>query len=237
MRGATLIELCIAIAEGISTHTPHAGRDKWHMEHAVLTAISTHTPHAGRDRLAFATQALLENFYSHAPCGARRELVANLRLHYAFLLTRPMRGATRGTLTACRQDGVISTHTPHAGRDVCIQHQSCAQSNFYSHAPCGARPRSPSAICISSVISTHTPHAGRDLLLPEARCSGIYFYSHAPCGARRKSLVRLPGDRKFLLTRPMRGATITIAGGEKIKVISTHTPHAGRDRHCRKHLG
>ena len=163
MRGATLIELCIAIAEGISTHTPHAGRDKWHMEHAVLTAISTHTPHAGRDRLAFATQALLENFYSHAPCGARRELVANLRLHYAFLLTRPMRGATRGTLTACRQDGVISTHTPHAGRDLhLIRSGEIVPFDFYSHAPCGARPDPESHRTAGRYISTHTPHAGRD---------------------------------------------------------------------------
>ena len=35
---------------------------------------------------------------------------------YEFLLTRPMRGATRtGPGTGYRQK--ISTHTPHAGRD------------------------------------------------------------------------------------------------------------------------
>ena len=36
-----------------------------------------------------------------------------------FLLTRPMRGAT-GTSDIDSLDAFISTHTPHAGRDVLV---------------------------------------------------------------------------------------------------------------------
>ena len=56
------------------------------------------------------------------------------------------------------------------------------------------------------------------------------FNSHAPCGAR---LVVVAGnllDNAFQLTRPMRGATRLTTTASKAKVISTHTPHAGRDR-------
>ena len=33
----------------------------------------------------------------------------------------------------------------------------------------------------------------------------------------------------FQLTRPMRGATYTLAANSQLGRISTHTPHAGRD--------
>ena len=57
----------------------------------------------------------------------------------SFQLTRPMRGVTGAQGQGIRQED-ISTHTPHAGRDLVV---FC----FASHA---------------DVISTHTPHAGRD---------------------------------------------------------------------------
>ena len=34
--------------------------------------------------------------------------------------------------------------------------------NFYSHAPCGARPDTYGGGEAAESISTHTPHAGRD---------------------------------------------------------------------------
>ena len=94
-------------------------------------------------RGATAVQAVAEqhdlDFYSHAPCGARQ---------------RPM---VSGDLP-----WVISTHTPHAGRDYMNEYQIlCAK------------------------ISTHTPHAGRDLHKRTITIRCKDFYSHAPCGARR----------------------------------------------------
>ena len=78
-----------------------------------------------------------------------------------FLLTRPMRGATFQKLRGLKRDG-ISTHTPHAGRDESQIKMAEAQENFYSHAPCGARPTRENMAGDPENISTHTPHAGRD---------------------------------------------------------------------------
>ena len=79
--------------------------------------------------------------------------------------------------------------------------------DFYSHAPCGARPTKTIEIKRIETISTHTPHAGRDTtrLLCSFTCLS------------------------FLLTRPMRGATILEHFFIYHFTISTHTPHAGRD--------
>ena len=56
-------------------------------------------------------------------------------------------------------------------------------------------------------ISTHTPHAGRDQLTDATANQLGNFYSHAPCGARLKAFLWSCRLIKFLLTRPMRGAT------------------------------
>ena len=123
----------------ISTHTPLARRDRIPEKRGRIMCISTHTPHAGRDGAAMKPTNELKNFYSHAPCGARLEV---LRLgatgvyfyshapcgarhqiiwisicYIIFLLTRPMRGATRTPFNSIMVTN-ISTHTPHAGRDT-----------------------------------------------------------------------------------------------------------------------
>ena len=86
------------------------------IDHCV-DGISTHTPLAGRDKLDDIALIAANNFYSHAPCGARRSQQIASRKVLEFLLTRPLRGATvRGQPT--KKGSEISTHTPLAGRDV-----------------------------------------------------------------------------------------------------------------------
>ena len=123
----------------------------------------------------------------------------------------------------------ISTHTPHAGRDGTASFQHQTPCHFNSHAPCGARLAGACVHIHMQYISTHTPHAGRDSRRPARFRGRSHFNSHAPCGARRN----LPTDSnqvpRFQLTRPMRGATSASAAKELEKIISTHTPHAGRD--------
>ena len=115
MRGVTIFYFVVRVRHCISTHMPHAGRDKitavsFRLGNKFLLtrpmrgvtsmasmmdtklSISTHTPHAGRDDLYHA--------------GNRR--------------------------------GSISTHTPHAGRDAVEADINGTVYNFYSHAPCGA---------------------------------------------------------------------------------------------------
>ena len=84
------------------------------------TCISTHTPHAGRDIWVFIVNVIHQYFYSHAPCGARPKHAANVLESIVFLLTRPMRGAT---YCICNTIYIrsISTHTPHAGRDIFLE--------------------------------------------------------------------------------------------------------------------
>ena len=237
----------------ISTHTPHAGRDlPVLIALAFLIRISTHTPHAGRDLALYADLINSLNFYSHAPCGARRIRMEKLQRTIEFLLTRPMRGATtttclrlkseqflltrpmRGATRKFRhlqQRATISTHTPHAGRDVKCFRNGTGGCHFYSHAPCGARLRRRSYAVereqflltrpmrgATSNCSAFSGSGTRFLLTRPMRgatqsfammlASDFDFYSHAPCGARRHQLpIRMRSTK-----------------------ISTHTPHAGRDR-------
>ena len=170
-----------------------------------LQVISTHTPHAGRD----------------------------------------------GKDSQCIYHLCISTHTPHAGRDPQKCDTGNCDWNFNSHAPCGARLQHEK-LHAAFIISTHTPHAGRDAHLPfvdgevpyisthtphagRDRLTGIPldkiidFNSHAPCGARLNPRRASRRAAKFQLTRPMRGATLPGFHPFAEAVISTHTPHAGRD--------
>ena len=124
----------------------------------------------------------------------------------------------------------ISTHTSHAGRDsiskVCLLARSiflltrpmrgatpCAPrrthlvQNFYSHAPCGARPLSDRYHRITPEFLLTRPMRGATSLLAVRSIRHMNFYSHAPCGARREILTTEQINRAFLLTRPMRGAT------------------------------
>ena len=125
------------------------------------------------------------------------------------------------------------------------------QSDFYSHAPRGARPSSadpprrrsrflltrPSRGATrwrtsgagAEQISTHTPLAGRDEVRGAAAGGNQDFYSHAPRGARPASWRFSMRSNRFLLTRPSRGATRVRLITFPILCISTHTPLAGRD--------
>ena len=104
------------------------------------------------------------------------------------------------------QKMVISTHTPLAGRDFGQFRRHVAGVHFYSHAPCGARP-----------------------YIDNVREGLVNFYSHAPCGARPTHHLGNVQQFTFLLTRPLRGATIIPLFSYCYATISTHTPLAGRD--------
>ena len=101
--------------------------------------------------------------------------------------------------------------------------------NFYSHAPCGARPNvRPRGIVVEVFLLTRPlrgatarasgaagtneflltrPLRGATVVFPMLFITAEHFYSHAPCGARPWCF------QCFLL----------------LQSISTHTPLAGRD--------
>ncbi len=129
---------------------------------------------------------IIDNFNSHAPCGAQLALCKK----------------SKNLLSS------ISTHTPHAGRNFICMPFFAVTVYFNSHAPCGAQQLAVYISCRRfCIISTHTPHAGRNADSNILTSLEVDFNSHAPCGAQ-------PGFRagkdlyiKFQLTRPMRGAT------------------------------
>ncbi len=79
--------------------------------------ISTHTPLAGRDAIAMIGTAVVMDFYSHAPCGARRRIIVISRIVFAISTHTPLAGRD-SKLTVIAFTYYISTHTPLAGRDV-----------------------------------------------------------------------------------------------------------------------
>ena len=123
-----------------------------------------------------------------------------------FQLTRLMRGVTR-SLTSVKAILTISTHTPHARRDLQAWFDTL-EGIISTHTP-HAR-RDPQSIAKSqpvAVISTHTPHARRDKVQDFIRA----------------------GISRFQLTRLMRGVTDCTTYSVAAISISTHTPHARRD--------
>ena len=124
----------------ISTHTPLAGRDVLTDEDIEQRLnISTHTPLAGRDRLREVYGANVNDFNSHAPCGARRLRKNSFALTSKFQLTRPLRGATPWKPLARPSSKPFQLTRPLRGATSVLQKCGKMILNFNSHAPCGAR--------------------------------------------------------------------------------------------------
>ena len=80
--------------DGISTHTPLAGRDLFMLFIVSFFAISTHTPLAGRDGIVIP-QEFVFMISTHTPLAGRDLFLKNkIDKISKFLLTRPSRGAT-----------------------------------------------------------------------------------------------------------------------------------------------
>ena len=97
-----------------------------------------------------------------------------------------------------KQEKLISTHAPHAGRDETVEE-----------------------IFVNIAISTHAPHAGRDTVRLSLYRTTLDFYSRAPCGTRLKPLSQTLQEL-FLLTRPMRDATASVVD-ENGKIIDFYS--------------
>ena len=159
--------------------------------------------------------------------GATQTGVIQHRMQ-TFQLTRPMRGATaRKSPSGCVL--IISTHTPHAGRDGGTAGYRLGANGFQLTRPMRGATMPDLQSLVNIAISTHTPHAGRDFVFPFSRAfAGIS--THTP-HAGRDVRVRICRATSFAfqLTRPMRGATTGQVYICEWCFISTHTPHAGRD--------
>ena len=125
----------------------------------------------------------------------------------------------------------ISTHAPLARRDSVISQVVYSVFNFYSRASCEARPKTrqgnyEKVLYFYSRASCEARHVAP--LLPYD--SPGNFSSRASCEARPKSTVSFLIVSLFLLTRLLRGATLTVLTLAPVSFISTHAPLARRDQ-------
>jgi len=79
------------------------------------------------------------------------------------------------------------------------------------------------------IISIHSPHAGRDSKVHLTDKRQKDFNPLSPCGERRNQPNLYSGSPQFQSTLPMRGETQDFGKMGKMKNISIHSPHAGRD--------
>ena len=249
MRGATITPFCITKHCLISTHAPHARRDNWLQKNTMpsLHFYSRASCEARRQcrngailfdhfysrascearHLIYGNDLVFINFYSRASCEARRKITVTPAQGTTFLLTRLMRGATLPEYQL-KRNPPISTHAPHARRDVYIH--AIAEPGEFLLTRLMRGATKPWAIeDLLELISTHAPHARRDFTMDRHVHVGFHFYSRASCEARRDkqlhwrhtdnfysraSCEARPGfshphdfKKQFLLTRLMRGAT------------------------------
>ena len=137
------------------------GVTKWQDNSFSILWISTHTPHARRDDepmarrkglIGFLLTRLMRgvtwsiwklyyrqrNFYSHASCEAWPSIRHTMCMGSYFYSHASCEAWQDGEHAKNTKDSNISTHTPHARRDLFILTNAIRFSNFYSHASCEA---------------------------------------------------------------------------------------------------
>ena len=77
----------------------------------------------------------------------------------------------------------ISTHTPHARRDIFQNIFHFKSADISTHTPHARRDPKRAKGQYTTLISTHTPHARRDEEKLELLRDLENFYSHASCEA------------------------------------------------------
>ena len=137
-----------------ATHPARAADDGGH--------ISIHAPLAGRDWSCAARRCTPLYFNPRAPCGARRDGLAQVLHDVVISIHAPLAGRDRRKCYANHCDH-ISIHAPLAGRDMCCAHFSACSRVFQSTRPLrGATGVLPPLVPWVQ-ISIHAPLAGRDL--------------------------------------------------------------------------
>ena len=129
---------------------------------------------------------------------------------------------------------IISTHTPHARRDMQTVYLTAYRKVFQLTRLMRGVTEVKDRIKHAFKISTHTPHARRDGSSSGRPLSNPNFNSHASCEAWRRCFVWSCGTQTFQLTRLMRGVTDMLWDLCRSWSISTHTPHARRDPFVRR---
>ena len=104
-----------------------------------------------------------------------------------FLLTRPLRDVTKNNVWTLKT-GIISTHTPLAGRDKILEEHGL-NHGISTHTPLAGRDQRIFLLSRQRIISTHTPLAGRDFL-GRCRCD-VGISTHTPLAGRDRYILHV----------------------------------------------
>ena len=250
--------------------TPAAGRRD------LANDVSIHAPHEGRDVVPPMQRQWGNSFNPRAPRGARPGRFG-IRVHaVSFQSTRPTRGATllcrrlahrahvsihaphegRDTVYyRVRAEQCVSIHAPHEGRDAirrqrrpaCAQFQSTRPTrgatcptvaavavNVVSiHAPHEGRDHKHNHGSHSKCVSIHAPHEGRDTVQMLLGHESVRFNPRAPRGARRGHHALHRRGNLVSIHAPHEGRDLRLAHQRRGQTVSIHAPHEGRDRATR----
>jgi len=100
--------------------------------------ISIHSPHAGRDAVNHISSVRKSIFQSTLPMRGETECDCRQTGVALFQSTLPMRGETSG-FCQVHYRGNISIHSPHAGRDIIYGILIFYVPDFNPLSPCGER--------------------------------------------------------------------------------------------------
>ena len=235
----------------ISIHAPRVGRDVFTLNRRKkMHKISIHAPRVGRDRWRSTFRPMWNYFNPRAPCGARRHPPALSIKNAVFQSTRPVWGATCGSILI-NHGADISIHAPRVGRDLGAADIGTTDTTFQSTRPVwGATTPSLKTLPTMRFQSTR-PVWGATLMVSINSFITAFQSTRPVWGATRKSPEAHGRPRKFQSTRPVWGATtfapvvvsVTIFQSTRPvwgatsfllswylrRIISIHAPRVGRD--------
>ena len=171
----------------------------------VPLPVSIHAPRAGRDKGGMGVYIYYVGFNPRAPCGARPRSVSAMMPRAEFQSTRPVRGATAGSVRR-HSPTEVSIHAPRAGRDL-IDFSPVDHGIVSIHAPRAGRDSEIKESIINAYVSIHAPRAGRDVAILYA-VSYLYVSIHAPRAGRDLGCPRTFGRRRGFNPRAPCGARL-----------------------------
>ena len=140
MRGATFSPSLTPFQLSVSTHAPHAGSDRLAVPACPNPpSFNPRSPCGERQGKRGANRINQGSFNPRSPCGERPSTLLQPLADTLFQPTLPMRGATENHYLPWAKSAV-STHAPHAGSDLCANHNISASCCFNPRSPCGERP-------------------------------------------------------------------------------------------------
>ena len=122
------------LADGISIHAPHAGRDQDGAGGERCPEDFNPRAPCGARRSSPATRTGTAHFNPRAPCGARRCSSGIFLIRELFQSTRPMRGATSRSFRRKDRALYFNPRAPCGARQPCIL-QGCCATLFQSTRP------------------------------------------------------------------------------------------------------